>query len=186
VLEVGCGGGELAHALAAAGYDVLAIDPRAPVGPLFRQLTLEELDDPGPFDAAVAARVLHHVEPLGPAVEKLARLAPRLVVDEFAWELIDRPTQEWYEGEHRRLAEAGREPKGPSDLDDWREKHAGLHPSDAVRSALAARFEERSFEPRPYFWHWLGRETFTQEQALIDEGAIRAIGYRCVMWRRRS
>ena len=40
VLEVGCGAGELAFAIDAAGYDVVAVDPRAPAGPIFRQTTL--------------------------------------------------------------------------------------------------------------------------------------------------
>src|SRR5829696_6275546 len=85
VLEVGCGQeGGVAPALAEAGYDVLAIDPEAPEGALYRRVTLEELDDPGPFDAVVAGRVLHHVHPLGPALDKLARLASLLIVDEFA------------------------------------------------------------------------------------------------------
>src|SRR5438034_5519800 len=54
VLEVGCGPeGGVAPALARAGHDVLAIDPDAPAGPHYRQITLEELDDPGPFDAVV-------------------------------------------------------------------------------------------------------------------------------------
>ena len=39
VLEVGCGvEGGLTPALAAAGYDVLGIDPHAPEGPLFRSV----------------------------------------------------------------------------------------------------------------------------------------------------
>src|SRR5207244_1306705 len=104
VLEVGCGReGGVAPALAAAGHDVLAIDPEAPEGHLYRRVTLEELDDPGPFDAVVAGRVLHHVHPLGPALEKLAALAPLLVLDEFAWNHLDEPTTAWYEREHRRL-----------------------------------------------------------------------------------
>jgi SAM-dependent methyltransferase len=45
VLEVGCGRGELARKLAADGYEVLAIDPRAPEGPIFRRTTLEALRD---------------------------------------------------------------------------------------------------------------------------------------------
>src|SRR6266566_8012069 len=93
VLEVGCGHeGGVAPALAAAGYEILAIDPHAPAGPLYRRVTLEELDDPGPFDAVVAGRVLHHVHPLGAALDKLAGLAPLLVLDEFAWERLDAPT----------------------------------------------------------------------------------------------
>jgi len=55
VLEVGCGReGGVAPELAAAGYDVLAVDPAAPPGPWYRRVTLEELDDDGPFDAARA------------------------------------------------------------------------------------------------------------------------------------
>ncbi|MBA2331336.1 MAG: methyltransferase domain-containing protein, partial [Actinobacteria bacterium] len=34
LLEVGCGQGELTTALAVAGYDVLGIDPAAPLGEL--------------------------------------------------------------------------------------------------------------------------------------------------------
>src|SRR5436309_9493962 len=79
VLEVGCGyDGGVAPELAAEGYDVLAIDPEAPEGPLYRQIALEDLDDPGPFDAVVGGRVLHHVDPLDSALDKLAALAPLL------------------------------------------------------------------------------------------------------------
>lgn len=171
----------MARALDAAGYEVLAIDPRAPAGPIFQQTTLEALEDPGPFDAAIAGRVLHHVHPLEPAIEKLARLASALLVDEFAWERLDRPSQEWYEGEHRALAAAGREPKGPPDLDQWREEHADLHPSDIVRAAIGAQFEERALEWRPYFYRWLeGPGSEETEQELIDSEAIMALGYQAV------
>lgn len=50
VLEVGCGGGGLARALAADGYDLVAVDPNAPAGPIFRRTTLESLEDEEPFD----------------------------------------------------------------------------------------------------------------------------------------
>ena len=119
VLEIGCGPeGGVAPALAGAGHSVLAIDPEAPEGPLYRRVTLEELDHPGPFDAVVCGRVLHHVRPLGSALDKLAALAPLLVVDEFAWNQIDEPTQAWYERRHRELVAGGREPEGPASLDE--------------------------------------------------------------------
>ena len=180
VLEVGCGrAGGVAPDLAAAGYDVLAIDPDAPGGPLYRQITLEELDDPGPFDAVVAGRVFHHVHPLGAALDKVARLAPLLILDEFAWNHLDEPSVEWYEAQHRVLVAAGREPKGPPDLAEWRWRHADLHPYESLRREIDARYEELHFEWRPYFYRWLdGPATQELEEALIAAGAIRPIGFR--------
>jgi hypothetical protein len=182
VLEVGCGWeGGVAPELARAGYDVLAIDPNAPEGPLYRRVTLEELDDPGPFDAVVAGRVLHHVHPLEPALDKLGGLAPLLVVDEFAWNHMDEPTVDWYESQHRTLVAAGREPKGPPDLAEWHARHADLHPYETLRAALDARYDEVHFEWRPYFYRWLGGPASEAlETTLIDAGAIRPIGFRYV------
>ena len=76
VLEVGCGHGALAFAMAGLGYDVLAIDPRAPEGELFERVSLEDLADPGPFAAIVANRSLHHIHDLHAAIEKIARPTP--------------------------------------------------------------------------------------------------------------
>jgi ubiquinone/menaquinone biosynthesis C-methylase UbiE len=129
VLEVGCGEGELAWALDAAGYEVVAIDPEAPDGRIFRRTTIEAFDDPGPFAGVVASRSLHHVHDLGGVLDKLVRLladgAP-LVLNEFAW---DR-----------------REPMTP----EWEEEHAGLHGYGVMRAQLDVRFEERFFCWRPY------------------------------------
>jgi hypothetical protein len=179
VLEVGCGReGGVAPALDASGYDVLAIDPDAPEGPLYRRVTIERLDEPGPFGAVVAGRVLHHVTPLGPALDKLASLAPLLVVDEFAWNHMDEPTVDWYEARNRALVAAGQEPKGPATIEEWRGKHAGLHPYEALRAEFDERYAERYSEWRPYLYHWLGRETETLEASLIAAGEIRPIGFR--------
>jgi hypothetical protein len=180
VLEVGCGReGGVAPQLAAAGYEVLAIDPDAPDGPLYRQITLEELDDEGPFAAIVAGRVLHHVHPLDAALDKLQRLGPLLILDEFAWNHMDEPTIEWYEGQHRVLAAAGREPKGPPDLGEWRAGHPDLHPYETLRAGIDARYDELHFEWRPYFYRWLGGPaTESLETGLIEAGAIRPIGFR--------
>ena len=185
ILEVGCGSdGGLATALAAAGYGVLAVDPDAPEGPLFRRVTLEELDEPGPFDAVVAGRVLHHVEPLGPALDKLARLAPLLVLDEFATDRVE-AARSWHGREYARLEAAGEEPGGPPDLDVWREAHAGLHSYGVLRGELDERYEQRHFEWRPYLYRWLlGSDTKMREQQAIQNGELRPIGFRYTGTRR--
>ena len=185
VLEVGCGAGELARQLDAAGYRVLAIDPEAPDGPIFRRVRLEELGDPGPFDAIVAVGVLHHVVPLGPAVDKLARLAPLLVLDEFAPDRLDRAAQKWYEAERRALVAAGADPSGPPDLDERRAAHSDLHPSGVVLEALRARFDERLLSWEPYFYRWLHvPHVVALERAAVEAGILPALGYHWVGVRR--
>jgi Methyltransferase domain len=182
VLEVGCGpDGGITPALADAGYDACAVDPRAPAGERFQQTTLEDLDEQS-FDAVVAERVFHHVHALGDAADKVARMSPLLILDEFAWDRIDGPTQDWYESQRRTLVAAGIEPKGPPYLDDWRAKHVeALIPSDAVLRELRARFDEQLFEPRPYLYRWLnGPATEALERTLLAAGAIQPIGFRWI------
>ena len=178
VLEIGCGtAGGVVGVLVEAGYDAFGVDPRAPEGERFRQVDFREID--GEYDAVVAGRVLHHVHPLGSALDKLARLAPLLILDEFAWNLMDEPSVEWYEAQHRMLLAAGREPKGPSDLGEWRARHLDLHPFETLRAEIDARYEPLHFEWRPYFYRWLcGPATESLEEGLIAAGAIRPIGFR--------
>lgn len=127
VLEIGCGKGELALALADAGYQVVAIDPEAPEGPIFRRTTIEALDDPGPFDAVFASLSLHHVHDLGATLDKLVRLLRgRLILNEHAWDRLEPMTPE------------------------WEKEHEGLHGYSVMRAELDARFEEQFFEWRPY------------------------------------
>ena len=127
VLEIGCGKGEVALALADAGYEVVAIDPEAPEGPIFRRTTIEALDDPGPFNAVFASLSLHHVHDLGATLDKLVRvLRGRLILNEHAWDRLEPMTPE------------------------WEEEHEGLHGYSVMRAELDARFEEQFFEWRPY------------------------------------
>jgi SAM-dependent methyltransferase len=178
VLEVGCGQhGELATALSVAGWDVLAIDPMAPPGPIFRRLLLENLaPEEGPFDAVVAVRSLHHIRELDRAlagIRSLLRPDGLLAVEEFAWDLADEPTLDWL-AEQRR-SELSREAFAA----DWEAEHLGLHGYDALRRELDARFEQRSFSWEPHLHKEVGgREAELLERALIEAGRIRAVGFR--------
>ena len=183
MLEIGCGSeGGLVELLAARGYDVIGVDPHAPEGERFVQTTFQEASDNlqlVPWDAVIAGRVLHHVNPLGEGLDLLARLAPLLVVDEFAHDLIDAAGQDWYEGQHRLLRASGREPYGPPSLDEWRVRHPGLHAHNVLLAALRERYEERVLEWVPYFYRWLGGPSSEAlEQTLVDARAFPAIGYR--------
>ena len=178
VLEVGCGdAGGLVEVLAERGYEVLGVDPRAPRGERFVQADFRTLD--GEWDVVVAGNVLHHVNPLGEGLDRLASFAPLLVVDEFASDTIDAAAQDWYEGQHRLLRASGAEPHGPAGLDEWREHHPGLHPHDVLLRELRARYDELALEWVPFLWRWLGGPASAGlEQSLINAGAIPAIGYR--------
>jgi SAM-dependent methyltransferase len=168
VLEVGCGAGDLARVLAGAGYDVLAIDPDAPKGRLFRRTTIEELDESGPYDAIVASRSLHHVHDLGPALDKIAALlrpGGTFVLDEFAWERLDA----------RSAGEVG------ISLAEWRAEHADLHTSTAMLDTLDSRLARRSLSWEPYLYREQ-RQAVTEEREreLIETGRIAATGFRYV------
>jgi SAM-dependent methyltransferase len=187
VLEVGCGKGDLARSLANAGYDVLAIDPEAPEGPIFRRTTLEELDELGPFDAVVASVSLHHIEDLPAALDKivgLLRPGGLLVLHEFGHDRFDEATADWYWGQLRALAAARGEtaPASLADVQaDWRKEHEGLHGYEEMRRELDARFDERHFSWQPYLFHELGGPATEElERAVIGAGAIQATGFRYV------
>jgi SAM-dependent methyltransferase len=178
VLEVGCGQGELAWALHASGHHVLAIDPLAPEGPIFRRVRLEELNEAGPFAAVVAGRSLHHVDDLSASLDKIAGLLePRglLVLDEFGWDLLDRRTAEWY----------GRGKPVEGVLARWDAEHDGLHGYGQMCRELDRRFEQRFLSWEPYLYRLLEEPTAeAEERELIERGGIRAIGFRYVGQRR--
>jgi SAM-dependent methyltransferase len=202
VLEVGCGEGELALALARAGHSVTAIDPQAPEGPIFRRVRIEEFTDPAQFDHVVAILSLHHVEDLGMAVSNMAdllRAGGTLVVVEFAWDRIDEATAEWalerlpvaslsekpsWLG--RRCQEwargGARETRAPAEsyFAEWASEE-GFHSSRRIRDELGRRFVERLFEWVPYLYPDLREDVSeSDESAAIVAGTINATGFRYV------
>ncbi len=99
ILEIGCGSeGGFVPSMLRAGYAAIGVDPMAPSGPTYRQLTFERLDLTRQVDAVVACTSLHHVADLDEALAKAAEtLSPggRLVLVELDWERFDEATARW-------------------------------------------------------------------------------------------
>jgi SAM-dependent methyltransferase len=179
VLEVGAGDGALAAVLAAAGYDVVAIDP-ASEAEAVRRVALHELDEPAAtFDAACAVTSLHHVEPLEESLRRLAELVRgggTLVIDEFDVARFDERAARWW------LAQR-------EDPDDHAELIAGLrdhlHPVARLREALAPHFELGEPVRGPYLYRWdMPRDVRQAEVEAIAAGDLPATGARLVGVRR--
>jgi SAM-dependent methyltransferase len=193
ILEVGCGEGRLTRALIDLGYDAHGIDPRAPDGPDFERIPLEELRVEQPYDAAVAVVSLHHLHDLPLAIERLAdALAPGglLVIDEFDRARLDPATTAWLWRQRQALAAVG---LGHAPDDATAEAHhaalvdglAAIFTWDTVRDALVARFDERSCERVGYLYRYETHPALQPlEQAMIDAGAVDATGVRYVGVRR--
>jgi len=188
VLEVGAGSGELAAALTAAGYDVVAIDP-ASTGDPVRPTPLHELDEPdASFDAAVGIVSLHHVEPLRESCRRLAevvRPGGTLVLDEIdVAHLDERATSWWLEhhdaGEHQH---PGRVPDTPEGIVSFMREH--IHNLATLQDALAEWFELSPPVPGSYLYRWeLSPQLRATEEELIAAGRLPAIGVRIVGTRR--
>jgi SAM-dependent methyltransferase len=189
VLEVGCGDGDLARELDAAGYEVVAIDPEAPSGSIFRAVRLEDFDGSGLYDGVVASLSLHHIDDLGTAVDKIATLLEPgglLVLNEWDRERFQGRTARWYFHQRQALAALGREhaeiePTFDDWWPEWRDRRSDVHPYAAMRPEIDRRFSERLFEWVPYIYGYrLGGEVEPLERALIATGEIEAVGFRYV------
>jgi SAM-dependent methyltransferase len=189
VLEIGCGEGDLARELDAAGYDVVAIDPEAPTGSIFRAVRLEDFDGSGTFDAVVASLSLHHIGDIREAVAKIAGLLPTgapLVLNEWDRGRFRGATARWYFHQRQALAALGREHAHVESTFEewwsgWHERRSDVHPYAAMRPELERRFSQRLLEWVPYLYGYrLGGEIEPLERALIESGELAAVGFRYV------
>ena len=179
VLEVGAGEGELAAALAHAGYDVVAIDPASKVDHVI-PVPLHELDEPrASFDAAVAVVSLHHVEPLAESCRRLAELVRpggALVLDEIDVGRLDERAAGWWLEQH---GPSDHGPTTPGEIVSFMRHH--LHDLSTMRDAFAEWFELELPTPGPYLYRWeLGPEMRGAEESLIATGGLPAVGVRIV------
>jgi SAM-dependent methyltransferase len=180
VLEVGAGSGELARALRADGYDVLAIDPE-PNSDDVRAVALGDLEEPaGSFAAAVAVVSLHHVDPLGESCRRLGELVESggtLLVDEFDVDAFDLDAAAWWLEQRRALGEP--QPETAEELVAEHQEH--LHPLERILHALNPYFELGPPLRGPWLHRWnLGDSLRAIEEEAIARGHLRATGARVV------
>jgi SAM-dependent methyltransferase len=195
VLEVGCGEGRLARTMSAAGYRVVAIDPDAPEGSLFKRVTIEEFVASEPFDAAVATLSLHHIDDLDAAVSKIAGLVVpggTFVVVEFASDRFDEATAAWalkhlvpgnedgWLGHRRNEWKAQDGEDDDSGFAEYMRRWAAsnkFHSAAAMREVCRSHFSEVQSEAWPYLYPELEGITREREIAEIEAGRIQATGF---------
>jgi SAM-dependent methyltransferase len=184
VVEIGAGDGELAVALRAAGYEILAIDPAAEEGTGVELAAL--LDVEGTFDAALAVVSLHHVVPLAESCAHLATLVRpggRLVIDEFDVTRLDERAAAWWLAQRRAIG-GEHEHDASAVVADLREH---IHPVSALRDALIPYFSLGEPVPGPYLHRWdLEPGLRDTEEHLIATGRLPATGARLVGTRVRA
>jgi SAM-dependent methyltransferase len=212
VLDVGCGRGELLNALGAEGYAVLGIDTdtesvaraEALGGRAIEANFLSFEDEP--FDVVLFGRSLHHIFPLGAALERARELlAPggSLVAEEFAVESVDASTARWLYDLDSVMQATGLLRNDEHDradiadpLERWRIEHfhdPPLTTGEDMVAGIAEAFEVRLVERAPYFYRSfcerlnasargasVGRLLLELESAGISDGSLVAVGLRVV------
>jgi SAM-dependent methyltransferase len=177
VLEVGAGRGELASALAAAGYRMTAIDPAADPGSHVERRSL--LEASGSFDAAVAVVALHHVSPLEPSCAHLATLIKPggpVVIDEIDIERYDERATSWWLGQREAL---GRRHEKHDSVGLLEELRRHIHPLAKVNAALQPYFALGEPVRGAYLHRWELQESLRDAEVdLIADGLLPAVGAR--------
>jgi len=205
VLEVGCGSGMLAYRLAAAGFAITALDRREydEWGGGEVEFVAEDFFafDDDPYDAVVFTASLHHLAPVGVALDRAAKLLVRggvVAIDDFDLAAADHAVLTWYYGLQESLAASGQFPRdhvdgaNPDLLARWRDAHAETPPLAFGHEMIAeveARFSIRELGRGPYLYRYLchhlsdarlAAQIFETERAKIEVGAFAPVGLRII------
>ena len=177
VLEIGCGDqGGITPVLVAAGYDVLAIDPRAPAG---------RATDRSRSMSSSRSRSTRSSRARAPP-----RDTPRPALSKLAGShRCSSPTSSRGIGSTQRCnsGTSGSTPSGATTVLIRRGRRTSTRGapvtsictrSETLLAALDAVYETDEVEWRPYLYHWLGDRTEPLERAAIDAGELPAIWYR--------
>ncbi|HEY9180242.1 MAG TPA: GrpB family protein [Candidatus Baltobacteraceae bacterium] len=128
ILEIGAGEGLLAARLAAAGYEVVALDTQLRSLYPIVETSFEAYTAPqAGFDCVAAQLFLHHAPDLRCVLDKIAmHLKPGgiVAIDDYGWERSDDP--------------------------DFRNTRSDLHTSASMLASLRTRFEEIFYADHPY------------------------------------
>lgn len=193
VLEVGCGAGDLAQALAQRGFRVRALDADEESVGQARARGVDAQacawpDYEGPaVDAVAFTRSLHHIPALDAALDQArAQLRPfgKLLLDDFAHEAADAATLDWFAELVRTPAAQAQLAERPGSfvtelqqaadpLAFWQERHVhhAVHPFGALTAAIGARFAITRIDRVPYLYRYLVQvlpETAAAAQWLAD------------------
>ena len=205
VLEVGCGRGDVARRLGAAGLRMTAIDvklsdPSPSPGVTFIERDFLHYDD-APFDAIVFTASLHHISPLAAAIDRSYRLLTPgglFVADDFDLDAPNVETLRWYYEIQDMLAAAELFPRERVDppngdvVQRWRSAHADeppLHTGVQMRRAIAERFDLRDVHGAAYLYRYITRHLphdargvavaqhmYMSERRGIADGTLTAVG----------
>ncbi len=175
ILEVGCGGGDVALRLGTLGHRVVGIDTSKEAVQRARALGVDvrEADlftfEHSPFDVVLFTRSLHHVRRLPAAMERArALLEPGgiLALEELDFAAIDVRTATWlFDVEallessgvmHVDMEEARSSPADP--ISRWRAVHAqnrAMHTGAAMLDVVQRSFDLTTTERVPYLYRYV-------------------------------